>query len=134
MKTKNFFAVKLIAVTMMLGFFSPSISIQDVEATKKLASATKHDMAQSLFAELSTSEITFTLFNQAEARKHKKRRYKKARRKAVRRGHRRANYRHHRRHNRRGGYHRGRNNTGAVVGAAVVGAVVGAAINEANQH
>jgi len=123
MKTRNFFVIKLVAVTLMLGFFSPSINIQDVEAPEKLASATKLDMSQSLFAKLSTSEITFTLFNQAEARKHKKRRYKKARRKAIRKGHRRANYRHHRRSDRR------RN----VVGAVVAGAVVGAVINEARQ-
>ena len=124
MKTRNFFVTKLVAVTMMLGFFSPSISIQDVETPKRLASFTKLDISQSLFAKLSTSEITFTLLNQAEARKHKKRRYKKARRKAIRRGHRRANYRHHRRHDDRGN----------VLGAVVVGAVVGAAINEASQN
>lgn len=123
MKKRNFFVAKFVAVTIMLGFFSPSISIQNVEAPEKLASFTKLDMSQSLFAKLSTSEITFTLFNQAEARKHKRRRYKKARRKAIRRGHRRANYRHHRRSDRR------RN----VLGAVVVGAVVGAVINEATQ-
>jgi len=123
MKTRNFFVIKLVAITLMLGLFSPSISIQDVEAPEKLASAAKLDMSQSLLAKLSTSEITFTLFNQAEARKHKKRRYKKARRKAIRRGHRRANYRHHRRSDRRSN----------VVGAVVAGAVVGAVVNEARQ-
>lgn len=133
MKTKNFFVAKLVAITLMLGFFSPSINIQEVERTEKLASATKLDLSQGLLAKLSTSEITFTLFTQAEARK--KKRYNKKRRKARRRAVRRGNYRHHRRHrSHRGGYYdRGRNNTGAVIGAAVVGAVVGAAINESGQ-
>ncbi len=123
MRTRNFFVVKLAAVTMMLGLFSPSITVHENAAPLEVASVTKLDLSQSLFAKLSTSEITFTLFNQAEARKHKKRRYKKARRKAVRKGHRRANYRHHRRSDRR------RN----VVGAVVAGAVVGAVVNEARQ-
>lgn len=121
MKTKNFFVAKLVAVTLMLGFFSPSINIQEIETPDKFTSVTKLDMSQGLLTTLSTSEITFTLFTQAEARKKKK--YKKARRKARRRANRRSNYRHHRRSERR------RN----VVGAVVVGAVVGAVINEANQ-
>ena len=123
MRTKNFFVVKLVAVTMMLGFFSPSIILQESVAPEKSASATELDISQGLLAKLSTSEINFSLFTQAEARKYKKRRYKKARRRAIRRGHRRANYRHHRRNDRR------RN----VVGAVVAGAVVGAVINEARQ-
>ncbi len=123
MKTRNFFVVKLVAVTMMLGFFSPSITVQESATPAKVASLslTELDVSHSLLAKLSTSEINFTLFNQAEARKLKRRKYKKARRKAVRRGHRRANYRHHRRSDRR------RN----VAGAVVVGAVVGAVVNEA---
>ena len=120
MKTKNFFVAKLVAVTLMLGFFSPSINVQKIETPEKLAFETKLDVSQGLLAKLSTSEFTFTLFTQAEARK--KKRYKK-RRKARRRANRRANYRHHRRSERR------RN----VVGAVVVGAVVGAVINEATQ-
>jgi len=120
MKTKNFFVAKLVAVTLMLGFFSPSINVQEIETPKKLAFETKLDVSQGLLAKLSTSEFTFTLFTQAEARK--KKRYKK-RRKARRRANRRANYRHHRRSDRR------RN----VVGAVVAGAVVGAVINEATQ-
>ena len=123
MRTRNFFVVKLVAVTIMLGLFSPSITVHESATPVKVASVTKLDLSQNLFAKLSTSEITFTLFNQAEARKHKKRRYKKARRKAVRKGHRRANYRHHRRSDRRSN----------VVGAVVAGAVVGAVVNEARQ-
>ena len=125
MRTRNFFVIKLVAVTLMLGFFSPSITVQKTVTPEKAASATK----------FSTSDITFSLFTQAEARKLKRKKYNKARRKAIRKGHRRANYRHHRRHRayNRGYDDRGRNNTGAVVGAAVVGAVVGAAINEATQ-
>ena len=118
MRTRNFFVVKLVAVSMMLGFFSPSITVQESATPTKVASFTELDMSQGLLAKLSTSEVNFTLFNQAEARKLKRRKYNKKRRKAVRRGHRRANYRHHRRSDRR------RNVAGAVVGAAVVGAVI----------
>ena len=122
MKTRNFFVAKLVAVTIMLGFFSPSINIQEVEKPTNLASLATLDISQGLLAKLSTSEFSITLFTQAEARKRKRVRRKKARRRAVRRGHRRANYRHHRR----------RDNRGNVLGAVVVGAVVGAAISNAN--
>ena len=118
MKTRNFFVVKLVAVTMMLGFFSPSITIEKVETQAFIASSSKLDISEELFARLSTAEISISLFTQAEARKHKRKKYNKKRRKAIRKGHRRANYRHHRRNDRR------RNVVGAVVGAAVVGAVV----------
>ena len=121
MKTKNFFVVKLVAVTIMLGFLSPTISIQEVERPVKLASAVTYDMPQGILEKLSTSEFTITLFTQAEARK--KRRYKKQRRKARRSANRRSNYRHHRKRERRRD----------VLGAVVVGAVVGAVINEATQ-
>jgi len=121
MRTKNFFVAKLVAVTLMLGLFSPTINIQDVAAPEKVASITELDLSEGLLAKLSTSEFTFTLFTQSEARK--KKRYRKKRRRARRRANRRANYRHHRRRERR------RN----VLGAVVVGAVVGAVINEANQ-
>ena len=121
MKTKNFFVAKLVAVTLMLGFFSPSINVQKIETPEKLAFETKLDVSQGLLAKLSTSEFTFTLFTQAEARK--KKRYKKSRRKARRKANRRANYRHHRRSDRRRD----------VLGAVVVGAVVGAVVNEATQ-
>lgn len=124
MKTKNFFVAKLVAVTLMLGFFSPSISVQEIEVPKKLATQSNFNASEGLLAKLDRTEFTFTLFTQAEARK--KKRYKK-RRKARRRANRRANYRHHRYHERR------RDRAGAMIGAAVVGAVVGAAINEANQ-
>lgn len=129
MRTKNFFVAKLVAVTLMLGLFSPTINIQDGTAPEKVASMTELHLSEGVLDKLSTSEFTFTLFNQAEARKHKKIR-RKARRKARRRAHRRANYRHHRRHHH---HHRRRNNAGAVIGAAVVGAVVGAAVNEASK-
>jgi len=119
MKTRNFFVAKLVAVTIMLGFFSPSINIQEVAKPTKLASAATLDISQGLLAKLSNSEFTVTLFTQAEARKRKRARRSKARRRAVRKGHRRANYRHHRKRERR------RN----VLGAVVVGAVVGAALN-----
>lgn len=124
MKTKNFVVAKFVVITLMLGFFSPTISIQEIETPEKLAIADTINIDQGLIERLTRSEITFTLLNQAEARKKKK--YKKARKKARRKARRRANYRHHR-------YHDRRSNTGAVIGAAVVGAVVGAAINEANQ-
>ena len=125
MKTKNFFVAKLVAATLMLGFFSPSISVQEIDVQEKMATQSNLNVSQGLLAKLDRTEFTFTLFTQAEARK--KKRYKK-RRKARRRAHRRANYRHHRHHNHRRGH-----STGAVVGAAVVGAVVGAAINESTQ-
>lgn len=130
MKRKNFFVVKLAVLTLMLGFFSPSVTLEESSIHAKVASATELVMPQGLLAKLSTSEIKFTLFNQAEARKYRKRRYRKARRRTLRRAHRRANYRHIRRSRNYRGYDRRRNNTGAVIGAAVVGAVVGAAINE----
>ncbi len=130
MKTKNFFVIKLVAVTLMLGFFSPSITVEKAEAPKNIVSVAKLDISEGLLAGLSTTDISFSLFTQAEARKHKRKKYNKKRRKARRKAHRRSNYRHHRRG---GHYDRGRSNTGAVIGAAVVGAVVGAAINEANQ-
>lgn len=124
MKTKNFFVAKLVAVTLMLGFFSPSISIQEVEKPAKLASAIVYDMPEGILTEYSSSVITFSLFTQAEARK--KKRYKKHR-KARRRANRRANYRHHRHRDRR------RDRRRNVLGAVVAGAVVGAVINEARQ-
>lgn len=123
MKTKNFFVVKLVTVTLMLGFFSPSIDIQKIESVDRTASATTMDMPGGLLANLTTSEITFTLFTQAEAKKKYKKHRKKARRKARRRG----NYRHHRHHNRRDDHRRD------VAGALIVGGVVGAVLNEATQ-
>jgi len=139
MRTRNFFVVKLVAVTIMLGFFSPSITVQESATPAKIASLTELDVSHSLLAKFSTSEVKFTLFTQAEARKLKRRKHTKKRRKAVRKAHRRANYRHHRksrayRRGYGGGYNDRGNNTGAVIGAAVVGAVVGAAVNEANQN
>lgn len=132
MKRKNFFVAKLVAVTLMLGFFSPSIHIQDVAAPEKVASLTELELSQGLLSKLATSDIKITLFTQAEARK--KKRYRKTRRKVRRKARRRANYRHHRRLHHRDRYYRDqRSNTGAVIGAAVVGAVVGAAVNEASQ-
>lgn len=121
MRNKNFFVAKLVAVTLMLGFFSPTISIEDVKAPAVITSIGMQDISEDLFSKFSTSEFTFTLFTQAEARKKKK--YKKARRKAIRRANRRANYRHHRRSERRRD----------ALGAFVAGAVVGAVINEATQ-
>lgn len=119
MRRRNFFIVKFIAVTLMLGFFSPTVTIEKIETD----SASKMAASQSLLAKLSTSEITFSLFTQAEARKKKK--YKKSRKRKIRRVNRRANYRHHHHH------HHNRNN---ALGAFVAGAVVGAVINEASQE
>lgn len=124
MERKNFVVAKFVVVTVMIGLFSPTISIQEIETPDKLATVETINIDQGLIERLTRSEITFTLLNQAEARKKKK--YKKARRKARKKARRRANYRHHR-------YHDRRSNTGAVISAAVVGAVLGAAINEANQ-
>ena len=119
MKTKNFFVAKVVAVTLMLGFFSPSISVQDVAAPEEIALITELDLSQNLLSKLSTSEVTFSLFTQAEARRGRRRARGRGNRRSHRRAHRRANYRHHRRSNRR------RN----VLGAVAVGAVVGAAVS-----
>lgn len=131
MKTNNFSVAKLVAVTLMLGFFSPTVTIQEVESTPKMASGTKVDMSQGLLATLSTYELDITLLTQAEAKPKKK--YRKARRKARRKATRRAAYRHHRGHH-YGHYHDRRDDHRRdVAGALLIGGVVGAALNEATQ-
>lgn len=126
MKTKNFFVAKFVAVTLALGFFSPSIDIQKIEKFDRAATAITMDMPGGILANLTTSEITFTLFTQAEAKK----KYKKHRKKARRKARRRANYRHHRHHNYRD---RRDDHRRDVAGALLIGGVVGAALNEASQ-
>ncbi len=89
MKKRNFFVAKFIAVTMMLGLFSPSITIEKMNTLSQTVSENKIDLSQGLLAALSTTDISISLFTQAEAR--------------GRRGGRRANYRHGGGH--RKGYH-----------------------------
>jgi len=127
MKTRNFFVIKLVAVTLMLGFFSPSITIENIEAPSKIASETKIDLSKGLIAGLATTDISISLFTQAEARRGKRRGARRGARRGHRRAHRRANYRHHRRHHRR-------RNAGRVLGGLAVGAVVGAAISNSRNR
>jgi len=117
MKRKNSFTIKLAIITLMLGLFSPSINIENIEASVKCSSSTSPSF-----------KISFTLMQQAEARRYKRRGYRKAHRRNIRRAHRRANYRHH--HRRRG--HRRRNNN--ILGAVVGGAIIGAAINSSSRR
>ena len=131
MKTRNFFVAKLIAVTMMLGLFSPSITIENIESPSKITSEGKIDLSQGLIAALTTTDISISLFTQAEARRGRgmaRRGGRRSGRRAGRRSGRRANFRHGGGH--RGGYYRG----GAVVGGVVAGAVVGAAVSSAVVH
>lgn len=115
MKKRNFFVIKLAAVTLMLGIFSPSITIENSETSLNTLSKTKSDLSEGLFAKWEGLNVSFSLFTQAEARKggHKK-------------GHRKSNYRHH--HG--GSYHKDRHRRN-VAGAAVAGVVVGAAVTSA---
>lgn len=129
MKTKNFFVAKFVAVTLMLGFFSPTVNIQEVKSPEHMRSMEKVELSQGLLATLTTSKITFSLFTQVEAKK-KYKKHKKIRRKARRRANRRALYRHHRHHS----YHdRRREHRRDVAGALIIGGIVGAALNEAAQ-
>ncbi len=123
MKTRNFFVVKLIAVTLMLGFFSPSITIENIEAPSKIASETKIDFSEGLIAGLATTDISISLFTQAEARRGKRRGARRGARRGHRRAHRRANYRHHR-----------RRSAGRVLGGIAAGVAIGAAISHANNR
>jgi len=119
MRTRNFFVMKLAAVTLMLGFFSPSITIEKTEAPSKIASETKLDFSEGLIAGLSTTDISISLFTQAEARRGKRRSH----RRGHRRGHRRANFRHHR-----------RRNAGRVLGGIAAGVAIGAAVSHASNR
>lgn len=128
MKTGNFFITKFVAVTLMLGFFSPTINIEEVKSPERIVSTAVEnvDLSQGVLATLSESKITFSLFTQAEAKK-KYKKHKKLRRKARRRANRRALYRHHNYHERRREHRRD------VAGALIIGGIVGAALNEASQ-
>ena len=123
MRTRNFFVVKLAAVTLMLGFFSPSITIEKTEAPSKIASETKFDFSEGLIAGLSTTDISVSLFTQAEARRGRRR----GARRGHRRAHRRANFRHHRRHHRR-------RNVGRAIGGIAAGVAIGAAVSHASNR
>jgi len=115
MKKRNFFVIKLAAVTLMLGIFSPSITIENSETSLNTLSKTKSDLSEGLFAKWEGLDISYSLFTQAEARHHK-------------RGHH-SNYRHH--HG--SSYNKSRHRRD-VAGAAVAGVVVGAAVaNAANR-
>ena len=127
MKTRNFFVVKLIAVTLMLGFFSPSITIENIEAPSKIASETKIDLSQGLIAGLATTDISLSLFTQAEARRGKRRGARRGARRGHRKAHRRANYRHHKKKHRR-------RNAGRVIGGIAAGVAVGAAVSHASNR
>ena len=129
MKTRNFFVTKLIVVTMILGLFSPSIMIEKIESPLKIISEEKTtDLSQGLLAGLSASDISISLFTQAEARRGRgmarrggRRAGRRAGRRSGRRSARRANYR------RGGGYYGRPYVGGAVVGGVVAGAAIGAA-------
>lgn len=111
MKKRNFFVIKLAAVTLMLGIFSPSITIEKSETSLNTLSKTKSDLSEGLFAKWEGLDISCSLFTQAEARHHKRGRH--------------SNYRHH-----HGNYHKDRHRRN-VAGAAVAGVVVGAAVTSA---
>lgn len=111
MKKRNFFVIKLAAVTLMLGIFSPSITIEKSETSLNTLSKTKSDLSEGLFAKWEGLDISYSLFTQAEARHHKRGRH--------------SNYRHH-----HGSYHKDRHRRN-VAGAAVAGVVVGAAVTSA---
>lgn len=111
MKKRNFFVIKLAAVTLMLGIFSPSITIENSETSLNTLSKTKSDLSEGLFAKWEGLDISYSLFTQAEARHHKRGRH--------------SNYRHH-----HGNYHKDRHRRN-VAGAAVAGVVVGAAVTSA---
>lgn len=111
MKKRNFFVIKLAAVTLMLGIFSPSITIEKSETSLNTLSKTKSDLSEGLFAKWEGLDISYSLFTQAEARHHKRGRH--------------SNYRHH-----HGNYHKDRHRRN-VAGAAVAGVVVGAAVTSA---
>ena len=119
MKTRNFFVAKFIAVTMMLGLFSPSLTIEKMNTTFQTVSENKIDLSQGLLAGLTDIDISISLFTQAEAR---------GGRRAGRRSGRRANYRHG--GGRCGG---GRSNNGAAfVGGVVAWAVITSAVSSRN--
>ena len=133
MKTRNFFAAKFIAVTMMIGLFSPSVTIENMHLSSQTLSGDKIEIAQGILAGLTTTDISISLFTQAEARRGRgagRRSGRRAGRRGGRRGARRANFRHGggRHYHGGGGYYRG----GAVVGGMVAGAIVGAAVSSAN--
>ena len=128
MKTRNLFVAKLIAVTMMLGLFSPSITIENIEAPSKIISEEKIDLPQGFI-------ISISLFTQAEARRGRgmaRRGGRRAGRRAGRRSGRRANFRHGGgyRGGYRGGYY-GRGYGAPILGGVVAGAIVGGAVSSA---
>lgn len=133
MKIKNFFAAKFIAVTMMLGLFSPSITIENIKSPSNILSEGKLDLSQGLIAALTTTDLSISLFTQAEARRGRgmaRRGGRRAGRRSGRRAGRRSNFRHG---GYRGGYYGGGYyGGGAFVGGMVAGAVVGAAASSAN--
>ena len=127
MKKNKFDIAKLVAVTLALGFFSPSLEISKGVEIEKSTSVASINRSEGLLTSLTSSQIKFSLFTQAEAAKKKN-----IKRAAVRReARRRANYRHHAAHHYRD--ERRREHRRDVAGALIVGGLIGAAINESSQ-
>jgi len=128
MKRKNIFIVKFVAVAVVLGFFAPSITLEKVDHRGASALVLLSDMTLSkgLIEDLTLSDISISLFTQANARGGR-RVARRSGRRAGRRAGRRSNYRHHVGHGHvhHGGYY------GPPVGAVAAGAVVGAAVGSA---
>lgn len=133
MKIKNFFVAKFIAVTMMLGLFSPSITIENMNLSSNIVSEKKIDIFQGILAGLTTTDISISLFTQAEARRGRgagRRTGRRAGRRGGRRGARRANFRHGGGY--RGGHHHGGHFVGGMVAGAIVGGVVSSAVRSSS--
>ncbi len=111
MKKRNFFVVKFAVVTVMIGLFSPSVTVEQVPANSRTVFS---------MPAMTTSGLSISLFTQAEARRGRGRGHRRGNRKA----HRRANYRHHKKRNRRSNRRRARRVVGGVAAAAVVGTAV----------
>jgi len=125
MRTKHIFMGKFIAIAMLVGVLSPSISIES-----------KIDLDKDILTNLTSSDISISLFSEAQARRGRgmaRRSGRRAGRRSGRRSGRRANFRHgggyygghHHHHHHHGHYHHG----GYFVGGMVAGAVVGAAVS-----
>ncbi|SFV64653.1 hypothetical protein MNB_SV-9-89 [hydrothermal vent metagenome] len=112
MTKRNFFIARFSIVLVLIGLFSPSIKIE-----------TEGLISNKPLSSLSTTNISITLFTEAEARRgHHRRGHRNHRRRAHRRG----NYRHHHRRS-----HRRRNN---IIGGIVAGAVIGSAISNSRNR
>jgi len=142
MKRKNIFIVKFVAVAVVLGFFTPSITLEKVDhrGESTLLSLSDVTLSKGLIDDLTLSHISISLFTRANARGGRggaRRSGRRAGRRSGRRSGRRANYRHHGGHGRHGHVHHvhhggfygpGPGFYGPPVGAIAAGAVVGAAV------